>query len=120
MGKKKENGQKKCYFTKPLLPFDFPAQKQTPSQLTPLKSPFPGRARGTPGMGLCWRQLPVAPARRRRRAPPRRNADEAVCPVGAGTAAGGWRCLDALPASPPSAEEGGSGAWASSPPPPQR
>jgi len=56
----------------------------------------PGRARSTPGMGLCWRQLPVAPARCRRRALPRCNADEAAFPAGAGMAAGGWQCLGAL------------------------
>ena len=35
----RENEQKKCYFTKLLLRFYFPARKQTPSQLTLLKSP---------------------------------------------------------------------------------
>lgn len=35
----KENEQNKRYFTKLLLPFYFPAQKQPPPQLTLLKSP---------------------------------------------------------------------------------
>lgn len=69
---KEENEQKKWYFTKLLLPFYFPAQKQTSSRLTLLKSPpraplgspaVPAapRARGCAG-GSCPSLLPAAAA----------------------------------------------------------